>query len=88
MVADLGEKEALLTESPEIFFTTPHFDGYAAVLVRLEYIAVEQLEPLVVEAWLARAPHASPAATWESEAPLPEVTATVQLGAERPGACW
>ena len=43
MVADLGEKEALLAESPEVFFTTPHFDGYAAVLVRLEAIAVEQL---------------------------------------------
>ena len=56
MVADLGEKEALLAESPEIFFTTPHFDGYAAVLVRLDVIAVEQLESVVVEAWLARAP--------------------------------
>jgi len=37
-------------------FTTPHFDGYAAVLVRLEHMAVEQLEPLVIGAWLARAP--------------------------------
>lgn len=56
MVADLGEKEALLAESPEIFFTTPHFDGYAAVLLHLEVIAAQQLEPVVVEAWLARAP--------------------------------
>jgi hypothetical protein len=56
MVADLGEKEALLAESPEIFFTTPHFKGYAAVLVRLEPATVEQLEPVIVEAWLARAP--------------------------------
>lgn len=56
MVADLGEKEALLGERPEIFFTTPHFNGYAAVLVRLERIAVDQLAQVVVEAWLARAP--------------------------------
>ena len=37
-------------------FTTPHFDGYAAVLVQLERISVEELEELIVEAWLARAP--------------------------------
>jgi hypothetical protein len=56
MVADLGEKEALLAENQELFFTTPHFNGYAAVLVRLELIFVDRLAPLVVEAWLARAP--------------------------------
>jgi len=56
MVEDLGEKEALLAEDPAVFFTTPHFDGYAAVLVRLERIPCAQLEPVVVEAWLARAP--------------------------------
>ncbi len=56
MVADLGEKEALLAESPELFFTTPHFNGYAAVLMRLELVATDRLEPVVVEAWLARAP--------------------------------
>lgn len=56
MVADLGDKEALLAEDPEVFFTTPHFDGYAAVLVRLERISLAQLKPVVVEAWLARAP--------------------------------
>jgi len=56
MVADLGEKEALLAGDPAIFFTTPHFNGYAAVLVRLERISVEDLGQVVVEAWLARAP--------------------------------
>lgn len=56
MVADLGEKEALLAQEPEIFFTTPHFAGYAAVLVKLEHISVEQLRRLVTEAWFARAP--------------------------------
>jgi hypothetical protein len=56
MVEHLVAKEALLADDPNVFFTTPHFDGYAAVLVRLGAIAVEDLEEVVVEAWLARAP--------------------------------
>lgn len=56
MVADLGEKEALLAEDPAVFFTTPHFNGYGAVLVRLDRITPEQLKQVVTEAWLARAP--------------------------------
>jgi hypothetical protein len=55
-VADLGDKEAVLAEDPTVFFTTPHFDGYAAVLVRLERIDGARLGQLVTEAWLARAP--------------------------------
>ena len=55
-VADAGVKEALLAGDPDVFFTTPHFDGYPAVLVRLERIGVEELDELIVEAWLARAP--------------------------------
>ncbi len=55
-VPDLGVKEALLTDDPEVFFTTPHFEGYPAVLVRLEEIAVDELEEVIVEAWLDRAP--------------------------------
>jgi hypothetical protein len=55
-VEDLGEKEALLAEDPRVFFTTPHFNGYAAVLVQLERISVAQLTPVIAEAWLARAP--------------------------------
>jgi len=55
-VPDLGAKQALLTGDPEICFTTAHFDGYPAVLVRLERVPVTELEELVVEAWLARAP--------------------------------
>lgn len=55
-VEHLGAKEALLADDPMVFFTTPHFDGYPAVLVRLEHITVEDLEELIVEAWLARAP--------------------------------
>jgi len=55
-VEHLGAKEALLADDPEVFFTTPHFDGYPAILVRLETISVEDLEEVIVEAWLARAP--------------------------------
>ena len=55
-VEHLVAKEALLADDPEVFFTTPHFDGYPAVLVRLDVIGVEDLDELIVEAWLARAP--------------------------------
>ena len=55
-VEHLGAKEALLADDPDRFFTTPHFDGYAAVLVRLDRIPVDLLEEVVVEAWLASAP--------------------------------
>ena len=55
-VEHLVAKEALLADDPGVFFTTPHFDGYPAILVRLDRIAVEDLEEVIVEAWLARAP--------------------------------
>jgi hypothetical protein len=55
-VEHLVAKEALLANDPNVFFTTPHFNGFPAVLVRLEEISVEDLEEVIVEAWLARAP--------------------------------
>ena len=55
-VEHLLAKEALLADDPDVYFTTPHFDGYPAVLVRLERISVEELEELIIEAWLDRAP--------------------------------
>jgi hypothetical protein len=55
-VEHLVAKEALLADDPAVFFTTPHFDGHPSVLVRLDRIAPEDLEEVVVEAWLARAP--------------------------------
>jgi hypothetical protein len=55
-VEHLVAKEAMLADDPEVFFTTPHFDGYPAVLVRLAEIGVADLEEVIVEAWLARAP--------------------------------
>src|SRR5690606_5905161 len=55
-VPDVGAKEALIADDPEIYFTTPHFDGFPAVLVRLERIGADELEELVTEAWFVRAP--------------------------------
>jgi hypothetical protein len=55
-VADEGAKRALCASHPEFSFTTPHFDGYAAVLVQLDHVPVDELEELVEEAWLLRAP--------------------------------
>jgi hypothetical protein len=54
--ADLEMKEVLLASDPAVFFTTPHFDGYPAVLVQLKKITVKNLKDLILEAWLARAP--------------------------------
>jgi hypothetical protein len=55
-VEHLGAKEALIADDPEVYFTTPHFDGYAAVLVRLDEIAADELEELIAGAWLCQAP--------------------------------
>jgi hypothetical protein len=55
-VPDLGVKEALLADDAQVYFTMPHFDGYPAILVRLDRITLPDLNELLVEAWLARAP--------------------------------
>lgn len=55
-VADEGVKFALIADEPGVYFTTPHFDGYPAVLVRLAEIGVPELEELLTEAWIAQAP--------------------------------
>jgi hypothetical protein len=55
-VADEGVKFALIADDPGVYFTTPHFDGYPAVLVRLDRIGVDELTELVTDAWLAQAP--------------------------------
>ena len=62
-VADLGVKQALLTDDPDVYFTTPHFNGYPAILVRLDRIAVGELGELIVEAWLAGRRSGSPRST-------------------------
>src|SRR5687767_6392076 len=51
-VPDLDTKEARLSAEPKVYFTTPHFDGYPAVLVRLGAIKITALRELVLEAWL------------------------------------
>jgi hypothetical protein len=55
-VPDEGVKFALIADDPSVYFTTPHFDGYPAVLVRLAEIGVPELTELITEAWLAQAP--------------------------------
>jgi hypothetical protein len=55
-VPDEGAKAALIAEDPEVFFTTSHFDGYPAVLCRLERLAPAALAELAGEAWACRAP--------------------------------
>jgi hypothetical protein len=57
-VADLGVKELMLSDERGLFFTTPHFDGYPAVLLRipdLGRLPPDELQDLVAEAWLTRA---------------------------------
>jgi len=57
-VADLGVKELLLADERGLYFTTPHFDGYPAVLLRIPDLArldLQELGDMVAEAWLTRA---------------------------------
>lgn len=55
-VADLAEKEAVLAANPAAFFTIPHFDGYAAVLIQLRKVTKKALHEAIVDGWLACAP--------------------------------
>lgn len=55
-MADLSEKEAVLAEHPLSFFTIPHFEGYAAVLIRLHEVDHQALHDVLVDGWLASAP--------------------------------
>ncbi len=54
--ADLEMKDAIIRSDPRVFFTIPHFDGYNAVLVQLDKIRALDVERIIVEAWIARAP--------------------------------
>lgn len=65
-VADLEAKELLLGDSSSPYFTTPHFDGYPAVLVRIAHlrrISRKELYEVVADAWLTRAPKRA-ASSW------------------------
>ncbi len=73
-VADLGIKELMLADDRGVFFTTRHFDGYPAVLVRIPDLARidrEELHDLLAEAWLTRA-QKRVAKAWLAEHGAPE----------------
>ncbi len=55
-VANLGQKSAVLVADPKKFFTEPHYDGFPAVLVRLDAVTVADLKVLIAEAWRCQAP--------------------------------
>ena len=55
-VLDLPDREALLAGQPKVFFSTPHYDGYPYVLVRLAKVGKRQLRELIEDAWRIRAP--------------------------------
>lgn len=55
-VGDEAEKQALLLGEPELFFTTPAYDGLPLVMLWLERVHVDRLSELVTDAWRMRAP--------------------------------
>ena len=57
-VADLAEKAALLAIDPQTFFTTDHYAGHKAVLVRLPMVDVQELTELITDSWRLHAPTA------------------------------
>ena len=57
-VGDEAEKQALLLGEPEVFFTTPSYDGLPLVMLRLAQVNVDRLRELVTDAWRMRAPDA------------------------------
>ncbi len=77
-VADLGVKELLLADDRGVFFTTAHFDGYPAVLLRIPDLARldrDELHDLVVEAWLTKA-QKRVANAWLEEHGVPDESST------------
>ena len=57
-VGDEAEKQALLLGEPDVFFTTPSYDGLPLVMLRLAEVKLERLRELVTDAWRMRAPDA------------------------------
>jgi hypothetical protein len=55
-VANEGEKDALLSLDQAVFFTEPHYDGFPAVLVRLDAVDLDLLNRLLTDAWRCQAP--------------------------------
>src|ERR1035441_7367671 len=57
-VGDEAEKQALLLGEPEVFFTTPGYDGWPLVMLRLAEVDGGRLAELITDAWRMRAPEA------------------------------
>ena len=55
-VGDEAEKQALLLGEPDLFFSTPGYDGWPLVMLRLETVGIDRLEELITDAWQMRAP--------------------------------
>ena len=55
-VEDLSEKEAVLAANPDAFFTIPHFNGFAAILIQLQKVSDKALREALADGWLAVAP--------------------------------
>jgi len=55
-VGDEAEKQALLLGEPDLFFTTPGYDGWPLLMLRLDEVDVDRLDELVTDAWRMRAP--------------------------------
>jgi len=68
--ADLADKDAVLATAAKGFFTIPHFDGYAAVLVALRTVAKQPLREAIEDAWLACAPEKLSSAFLDAASPL------------------
>lgn len=68
-VADLDDKEASLAAHRDSFFTIPHFDGYAAVLIQLRHVTADDLRDAIADAWFACAPAKVSAALGGASAP-------------------
>ena len=71
-VIDVADQEALLKGDPDVFFITPHYDGWPGVLVRLEKVDPVQLAELVEDAWRTQAPKRLIKAHDEGQAGRPE----------------
>jgi hypothetical protein len=56
--ASVMDREILIKARPKQFFTEPHYEGFPAVLVRLEAITARELKPLIADAWRTQAPKA------------------------------
>lgn len=57
-IASEADKDVLIQMDPDVFFTEPHYDGYAAILVRLDAVDEPMLEKVIADSWRLRAPKA------------------------------